>query len=63
MRPRRGAIEGTGEVNLAIVLSTATTMVVFLPIILMSEDARPALRGLPGFPDRVTPHGEPEPGR
>lgn len=33
------AIGGTAEVNLAITLSTATTMVVFLPVILMSEDA------------------------
>ncbi len=33
------AIEGTAEVNLAITLSTLTTMVVFLPVILMSENA------------------------
>ncbi|MBK9365782.1 MAG: efflux RND transporter permease subunit [Deltaproteobacteria bacterium] len=45
------AIEGTGEVNLAIVLSTATTMVVFLPIILMSEDAMFSFfMGSLGFP-------------
>ena len=36
---REAAIEGTSEVNLAIILSTLTTMVVFLPIILMSENA------------------------
>jgi HAE1 family hydrophobic/amphiphilic exporter-1 len=36
---RAAAVEGTAEVNLAIVLSTLTTMVVFLPIILMSDDA------------------------
>ena len=33
------AIEGTADVNLAITLSTLTTMVVFLPVILMSENA------------------------
>ena len=31
------AVEGSSEVNLAILASTATTMVVFLPVILMSE--------------------------
>jgi hydrophobic/amphiphilic exporter-1 (mainly G- bacteria), HAE1 family len=36
---RAAAIGGTGEVGLAITLSTLTTMVVFLPVILMSEDA------------------------
>lgn len=36
---REAAIRGTGEVNLAIIASTATTMVVFLPVILMSENA------------------------
>jgi HAE1 family hydrophobic/amphiphilic exporter-1 len=36
---RESAIGGTGEVNLAIVASTATTMVVFLPVMLMSENA------------------------
>ena len=35
----KAAVEGTAEVNLAITLSTLTTMVVFLPVILMSEDA------------------------
>ncbi len=44
-RQRRGeapdvaAIEGAGEVSLAITLSTLTTMIVFLPVILMSENA------------------------
>lgn len=33
------AIEGTAEVALAITLSTLTTVVVFLPVILMSDDA------------------------
>lgn len=37
--PKRAAILGASEVVLAITLSTLTTMVVFLPIILMSEDA------------------------
>ena len=37
---RTSAIQGTAEVNLAIILSTMTTMVVFLPVILMSGDAR-----------------------
>lgn len=36
---REAAIAGTAEVNVAILLSTLTTMVVFLPIILMSRDA------------------------
>ncbi len=36
---RSAAVAGTAEVALAITLSTMTTMVVFLPIILMSEDA------------------------
>ncbi len=45
------AIEGTGEVNLAITLSTLTTMVVFLPLILMSEDAMFSFfMGALGFP-------------
>ncbi len=45
------AIEGTAEVNLAITLSTATTMVVFLPIILMSENAMFSFfLGALGFP-------------
>jgi HAE1 family hydrophobic/amphiphilic exporter-1 len=37
--PRTAAIEGTSEVLLPIVLSTLTSVVVFLPVILMSEDA------------------------
>ena len=45
------AIEGTAEVNMAILASTATTMVVFLPVILMTEDADAsffmAVMGLP----------------
>ena len=41
--PREAAVLGTAEVNLAILLSTMTTMVVFLPVILMSESANVAL--------------------
>jgi HAE1 family hydrophobic/amphiphilic exporter-1 len=37
--PEVSAVEGTVDVGLAIVLSTLTTMVVFLPIILMSGNA------------------------
>ena len=37
--PRQAAIAGTTEVLLPIVLSTLTSIVVFLPVILMSEDA------------------------
>jgi hydrophobic/amphiphilic exporter-1 (mainly G- bacteria), HAE1 family len=37
--PREAAVSGTAEVSLAILLSTMTTMVVFLPLILMSKDA------------------------
>jgi len=49
--PATAAIEGTGEVNLAITLSTLTTMVVFLPLILMSEDAMFSFfMGALGFP-------------
>jgi len=49
--PRQGAIKGTGEVNLAITLSTMTTMVVFLPVILMSDDAMFSFFfGAMGFP-------------
>jgi len=36
---RDAAVNGTAEVNLAILASTATTMVVFLPVMLMSENA------------------------
>lgn len=45
------AIDGTSEVNLAITLSTLTTMVVFLPLILMSNDAMFSFfMGALGFP-------------
>ena len=37
--PREAAVSGAGEVGLAIVASTATSMVVFLPVILMTGDA------------------------
>ena len=37
--PDDAAIDGASDVNLAITLSTLTTMVVFLPVILMSENA------------------------
>jgi HAE1 family hydrophobic/amphiphilic exporter-1 len=48
---REAAVAGVAEVNLAIVMSTATTMVVFLPLILMSNDATFAvLLGALGFP-------------
>jgi HAE1 family hydrophobic/amphiphilic exporter-1 len=47
----QAAIDGTAEVNLAITLSTATTMVVFLPLILMSQDAMFSFfMGALGFP-------------
>ena len=36
--PHEGAITGTRDVALAITMSTLTTMVVFLPVILMSDD-------------------------
>jgi len=49
--PREAAISGTGEVNLAILASTATTMIVFLPVILMSESAEFSFfMGQVGFP-------------
>ncbi|MFT5681472.1 MAG: HAE1 family hydrophobic/amphiphilic exporter-1 [Myxococcota bacterium] len=45
------AISGTNDVALAITLSTLTTMVVFLPVILMSEDANFSFfMGELGFP-------------
>ena len=48
---KQAAIEGTAEVWLAITLSTLTTMVVFLPVILMSEDANFSFfMGALGFP-------------
>ena len=37
--PREAAVKGTAEVNLAILVSTLTTMVVFLPVILISDNA------------------------
>lgn len=37
--PESAAVKGTTEVGLAIVMSTLTSMVVFLPIILMTDDA------------------------
>lgn len=37
--PLHAALHGTSEVALAIIASTATTVVVFLPLILMSDDA------------------------
>ena len=36
--PRTAAIEGAGEVSLAVTMATLTTAVVFLPLILMSDD-------------------------
>lgn len=49
--PREAAIAGTAEVNMAILASTATTMVVFLPVILMSENATFSFfMGVLGFP-------------
>jgi hydrophobic/amphiphilic exporter-1 (mainly G- bacteria), HAE1 family len=39
LAPREAAIKGTSEVALAILAATLTTVVVFLPIILMSDDA------------------------
>ncbi|MCB9680779.1 MAG: efflux RND transporter permease subunit [Alphaproteobacteria bacterium] len=48
---REAAVAGTGEVGLAIVASTATSMVVFLPVILMTEDADAAFfLGVLGLP-------------
>jgi len=38
--PRKAAVSGAAEVNMAILASTLTTMIVFLPVILMSEDAQ-----------------------
>ena len=38
MEPRQASIEGAGEVGLAITMATLTTVVVFLPLILMSDD-------------------------
>jgi HAE1 family hydrophobic/amphiphilic exporter-1 len=48
---RDAAIDGTAEVNLAILMSTLTTMVVFLPLILMSESVEFSFfMGVLGFP-------------
>jgi HAE1 family hydrophobic/amphiphilic exporter-1 len=48
---REAAVGGVGEVYLAILASTATTMVVFLPVILMSENAMFSFfMGQLGFP-------------
>lgn len=48
---REAAIAGSAEVNLAIIMSTATTMVVFLPLILMSgEDEISFFAGALGGP-------------
>ncbi len=48
---REAAVGGVGEVYLAIMASTATTMVVFLPVILMSENAMFSFfMGQLGFP-------------
>ncbi len=38
VEPRRASIEGAGEVGLAVTMATLTTAVVFLPLILMSDD-------------------------
>ena len=35
---KRASIEGAGEVGLAVVMATLTTVVVFLPLILMGSD-------------------------
>jgi len=49
--PKQAAVEGAAEVGMAITLSTMTTMVVFLPVILMSEDANFSFfMGELGFP-------------
>ena len=48
---RAAAIGGTAEVNLAILMSTLTTMVVFLPVILMTENQDFSFfLGVIGFP-------------
>ena len=36
--PRTASIEGAGEVGLAVTMATLTTVVVFLPLILMSDE-------------------------
>ena len=37
--PTEAAIEGTAEVNLAIIMSTLTTVVVFVPLMVMGEES------------------------
>ncbi len=49
--PRQAAIDGAAEIALALLASTGTSMVVFLPVILMSEDAEASFfLGELGFP-------------
>jgi HAE1 family hydrophobic/amphiphilic exporter-1 len=43
LEPRQAAIEGTREIALAITLATLTTVVVFLPLIFMSDNAEARL--------------------
>ena len=38
IEPRKASVEGAGEVGLAVTMATLTTVVVFLPLILMSDD-------------------------
>lgn len=38
MSPKEAALKGTSEVTLAVLMATATTIVVFLPLVLMSGD-------------------------
>jgi len=38
VEPRTASVEGAGEVGLAVTMATLTTVVVFLPLILMSDD-------------------------
>ncbi len=48
---KEAAVHGTAEVGMAITLSTLTTMVVFLPLILMTDDAMFSFfMGALGFP-------------
>ncbi|MFQ5505848.1 MAG: efflux RND transporter permease subunit, partial [Planctomycetota bacterium] len=44
--PRRAAIEGTSEVSLAIVVSTLTTLAVFVPVIFIEEEAGQLFRDI-----------------
>jgi len=51
MEPRAASIEGAGEVGLAVTMATLTTVVVFLPLILMGSDDNMAFWMLRiGFP-------------